>query len=231
MKKGLALKASLASIGIGLFGLGSGAIPIGVSAAERTILAPAPRIDAPAARGPQVAVLAGGCFWGMEAVFSHLKGVQSVVSGYAGGSAADASYARVSSESTRHAEAVRIIYDPAAISYGTLLRVYFSVAHDPTQLNRQGPDIGTSYRSAIFPQNPEQGRVARAYVAQLDKSRVWGAPIMTRIETGRFFRAEASHQDFAFRHPDHGYIRMWDVPKMGALKRTFPALWAEKPSA
>jgi peptide-methionine (S)-S-oxide reductase len=202
----------------------------GTFAAERTLLAPMPTSDVAPAGQRATAVLAGGCFWGMEAVFSHLNGVTSVVSGYAGGSAADATYDKVSTEATRHAEAVRITYDPRRISYATLLRVYFSVAHDPTELNRQGPDRGPSYRSAVFPQSPEQARVARAYIAQLGKSGVWGAPVVTRIESGGFYAAESYHQDFAERNPTHGYIRMWDAPKIAALKKTFPALWRAVPS-
>lgn len=200
-------------------------------AAERTVLVPVSATDAANAAPRATAVLAGGCFWGMEAVFSHVKGVQSVVSGYAGGSATDATYDAVSSETTRHAEAVRIIYDPRQVSYATLLRVYFSVAHDPTQLNRQGPDTGTSYRSAIFPQDAEQRRVAQAYIGQLNAAKSWGKPLVTRIEGGKFFPAEPYHQDFAVRNPNHGYIRMWDAPKVAALQKAFPVLWVAKPSA
>jgi peptide-methionine (S)-S-oxide reductase len=200
-------------------------------AAERTVLVPAATTDAKVTAPRAVAVLAGGCFWGMKAVFSHLKGVQQVSSGYAGGDAASANYNAVSSESTRHAEAIRIIYDPRQISYATLLRVYFSVAHNPTEVNRQGPDNGTSYRSAIFPQDAEQVRVARTYIAQLNAAKSWGAPIATRLESGKFFAAEAYHQNFAFKNPNHGYIRMWDAPKVAALQKTFPTLWSAKPSA
>ncbi len=203
----------------------------GIAAAGRTVIVPMPAVDAAPVGTRAIAVLAGGCFWGMEAVFSHLNGVTAVASGYAGGSAADATYDKVSSETTRHAEAIRVTYDPRKISYATLLRVYFSVAHNPTELNRQGPDSGTSYRSAIFPQTPDQGRVARAYIAQIGKSGVWGAPVVTRIESGGFFPAEAYHQDFAFKNPNHGYIRTWDAPKIAALKNSFPALWVAKPSA
>ncbi len=200
-------------------------------AAERTVLVPAATTDAKTAAPRAVAVLAGGCFWGMEAVFSHLKGVQSVSSGYAGGAATDANYDAVSAERTRHAEAIRVVYDPRQISYATLLRVYFSVAHDPTQLNRQGPDSGASYRSAVFPIDAEQLRVARAYIAQLNAAKSWGKPLATRIESGRFYPAETYHQDFAFKNPNHGYIRMWDAPKVAALQKTFPTLWRAKPSA
>lgn len=207
------------------------AISSGTTAAERTVLVPMPTVDAPPMGSRATAVLAGGCFWGMEAVFSHLNGVVSVTSGYAGGSAADATYDKVVTETTRHAEAIRVTYDPRKISYATLLRVYFSVAHDPTQLNRQGPDSGASYRSAVFPQTPDQARVARAYISQIGKSGVWGAPVVTKIESGQFFPAETYHQDFAFKNPNHGYIRRWDAPKVAALKKTFPALWVAKPSA
>ena len=216
---------------LGAIALSGGLPVIAVAGPERVVVTPMPSADALPVGTRATAVLAGGCFWGMEAVFSHLKGVTSVVSGYAGGAAADANYETVSTERTRHAEAVRIVYDPRRISYATLLRVYFSVAHNPTELNRQGPDTGPSYRSAIFPQNADQVRVARSYIAQVAAAKSWGAPIVTRIETGSFYPAEAEHQDFAFRNPDHGYIRTWDVPKMTALKRTFPALWSDRPSA
>ena len=201
----------------------------GASIAEsaRAVQVPAPKVDAAAAKGMQTALLAGGCFWGMEAVFEHLKGVKSVTSGFAGGEARDASYEAVSTERTGHAEAVRIVFDPAQISYGTLLRVYFSVAHDPTQLNRQGPDTGPSYRSAIFPIGADQDRVARAYLAQLSAAKAWPRPIVTRIERGGFFPAEAYHQNFARRNPNHPYIRINDEPKMTALKAAYPALWRD----
>jgi peptide-methionine (S)-S-oxide reductase len=183
-------------------------------------------IAAPAAAAPlQTAVLAGGCFWGMEAVFEHVKGVTEVVSGYAGGSRADANYSAVSSERTGHAEAVRITYDPDAVSYGKLLQIYFAVAHDPTQLNRQGPDVGPSYRSAIFPQNAGQAAAARAFIAHLGKSGAFRKPIVTRIESGRFFPAEAEHQDFARRNPMHPYILVHDRPKVAALRKRYPAIY------
>ena len=181
----------------------------------------------PAAAGPrtETAVLAGGCFWGMEWVYEHVKGVTNVVSGYAGGSAADASYDKVSSESTRHAEAVRITYDPSQISYGKLLEVYFTVAHDPTQVNRQGPDTGSSYRSAIFPQTAEQQKFASGYIARLNAAHIWSKPVATRIEHGGFYPAEAYHQHFAEKHPYYPYIMVNDRPKISALKRKFPALY------
>jgi len=168
------------------------------------------------------AVLAGGCFWGMEAVFEHVKGVQNIVSGYAGGAACDASYGKVSSERTGHAEAIRISFDPRQVSYAQLLRIYFSVAHDPTQVNRQGPDVGPSYRSAIFPQNPEQRRLAESFVTQLRAAK---KPIATRIEGGPFYPAEASHQDFVRRNPLHPYVVVNDRPKLAKLKRTYPQYW------
>ena len=181
----------------------------------------------PASAAPrtETAVLAGGCFWGMESVFEHVKGVTDVVSGYAGGSPADAHYDKVSSEGTGHAEAVRITYDPSKISYAQLLQVYFTVAHDPTQVNRQGPDVGFSYRSAIFPQTPEQDRFARGYIARLSSSHVWKKPIATKIERGAFYPAEAYHQDFARKHPYFPYIVVNDRPKVQALQRRFPALY------
>lgn len=202
----------------------------GASIAEsaRSVNVPAPKVNAAPTKGLQTAVLAGGCFWGMEAVFEHLKGVKSVTSGYAGGDRASANYDAVSTERTRHAEAIRIQYDPAQISYGTLLRVYFAVAHDPTQLNRQGPDSGPSYRSALFPIGAEQERVARAYLAQLSAAKVYPRPIVTRIEHGGFYPAEDYHQNFAHRNPSHPYIRTWDEPKMVALKAAFPNLWQDR---
>jgi peptide-methionine (S)-S-oxide reductase len=185
-------------------------------------LVPAPTLDVPAGAGLETAVLAGGCFWGLEAVFERVKGVRDVVSGYAGGAATDATYAKVSTERTGHAEVVRITYDPKQVSYGTLLRIYFSVAHDPTQLNRQGPDNGPSYRSAIFPQTVPQVRVANAYIKQLTAARAFSKPIVTRLESGKFYLAERSHQDFMKRNPMHPYILAHDVPKVTALKRMMP---------
>jgi peptide-methionine (S)-S-oxide reductase len=180
----------------------------------------------PAAAAPtQTAVLAGGCFWGMEWVFEHVKGVTNVVSGYAGGTAKDADYDRVSSESTGHAEAVKITYDPDQVSYGKLLEVYFLVAHDPTEVNRQGPDTGPSYRSAIFPQSPEQERFARGYIQRLNAAHIWNKPIATRIEHSGFYPAEAYHQGFAGKHPSYPYIAINDRPKLTALKQKFPALY------
>lgn len=194
--------------------------------AEAVVATPAAAAKANEGKGLKTAVFAGGCFWGMEAVFSHLKGVSSVVSGFEGGKKADAHYETVSTGTTGHAESVRIIYDPSTVRYDQLLQVFFGVASDPTQLNRQYPDSGTQYRNAIVPQSPEQARVAGAYLVQLKALNLWKRPIVTAIEPNRgFFVAEDYHQDFALKNPNHGYIRMWDVPKVEALKRVFPALW------
>lgn len=180
---------------------------------------------AAAAARTDTAVLAGGCFWGMEWVFEHVKGVTTVVSGYAGGSAADASYDKVSTETTHHAEAVRINYDPSQVSYAKLLHIYFTVAHDPTQLNRQGPDSGMSYRSAIFPQNSEQERIARDFIGRVNAAHIWRKPVVTRIEHGAFYAAEAYHQGFAEKHPYYPYILVNDRPKIAALKQKFPTFY------
>ncbi|WP_380872869.1 peptide methionine sulfoxide reductase MsrA [Sphingomonas sp. DBB INV C78] len=199
-------------------------------AAESAVRLPAPAFDPPSAAKSETAVLAGGCFWGVQGVFQRVKGVSSAVSGYAGGSKANAHYEKVGSSTTGHAEAVRITYDPAQISYGKLLQIYFSVVHDPTTLNRQGPDVGTQYRSAITPTTDAQRKVATAYVAQLDKAKAWPRPIVTRIEPNRgFFPAEAYHQDYLTLHPDRFYIRVNDLPKIAALKQAFPTYYRAKP--
>ena len=181
--------------------------------------------SAAAAPKAETAVLAGGCFWGMESVFEHVKGVTNVVSGFAGGAAKDADYEKVSTEGTGHAEAVKITYDPSKVSYAQLLQIYFTVAHDPTEVNRQGPDVGPSYRSAIFPQNPDQARLAKAFIARLGSANVYKAPIATRIESGSFYPAKAYHQDFARKHPSYPYIVVNDRPKVIALQKRFPALY------
>ena len=188
------------------------------------LVAAAVASSAPASASPRLetAVLAGGCFWGMEAVFEHVKGVTSVVSGYAGGSAADASYAKVSSERTGHAEAVRISFDPAKVSYGDLLKIYFTIAHDPTQVNRQGPDIGPSYRSAIFPADSRQKALAERAVAFLKGK---GVKVGTRIESGRFYPAEDYHQDYVRKHPHAAYVVVNDLPKLARLKTSYPGWW------
>jgi peptide-methionine (S)-S-oxide reductase len=184
------------------------------------------KIGAPAAPGEQTAVLAGGCFWGVDAVFKHVRGVSNVVSGYAGGSAATAQYEVVSTGTTGHAEAVQITYDPAQISYGQLLRVFFSVAHDPTELNRQGPDTGTQYRSAIFYATKEQQHTALAYIEQLNTAKVFPAPIVTQVVPLQgFYPAEEYHQNFLARHPTYPYIVFNDLPKLRALQKQFPVAY------
>lgn len=179
-------------------------------------------------KGQETAVLAGGCFWGMEAVFEHLKGVSEVVSGFAGGTSATASYERVSSGNTGHAEAVKITYDPSQISYGQLLKVYFSVAHDPTQLNRQGPDTGTQYRSAIFFENDQQKKVAQAYIKQLNQGKVFSTPIVTTlVPLQGFYAAEDYHQNFIQHNPTYPYVVVHDLPKLAQLKQQFPRLYKQ----
>jgi peptide-methionine (S)-S-oxide reductase len=202
-----------------------------VSAEPATVL-PAPAADtlATGASGPQTVVLAGGCFWGVQAVFQHTKGVIKAVSGYAGGSKETAEYEIVSTGRTSHAESVAVTFDPSVVSYGAILQIYFSVAHDPTELNRQGPDEGTQYRSEIFAQNDEQKRVAEAYVAQLGKASVFKAPIVTKISLGApFYPAEGYHQDYATLHPSNMYIVFNDLPKIENLKRVFPDRYQATP--
>jgi len=200
------------------------------SCAEEARRAPPPLVEARSSGQSETAVLAGGCFWGVQGVFQHVEGVSGAVSGYAGGAAASAHYQSVGGGGTGHAEAVRVTFDPKKIGYGEILQIFFSVAHDPTQLNRQGPDSGAQYRSAIFPTNAEQERVAKAYVAQLDRARVFGAPLATTIEPGKsFYPAEAYHQDYLTHNPESPYIAINDLPKLEALKRHFPELYREKP--
>jgi peptide-methionine (S)-S-oxide reductase len=201
------------------------------STAEEARVVPTPAVDEQAnGKTSEVAVIAGGCFWGVQGVFQHVGGVTSAVSGYAGGEKATAHYEMTSSGSTGHAESVQITFDPRKISYGRILQVYFSVAHDPTELNRQGPDEGTQYRSAIFPINDEQARVAKAYIAQLDSAHVFQAPIVTAMEPGKtFYRAEDYHQDFLAKNPGYPYIVYNDLPKIANLKRLFPALYKPDP--
>jgi peptide-methionine (S)-S-oxide reductase len=192
---------------------------------------PAPAVDATAAAGaPQTAVLAGGCFWGLQGMFEHVKGVTRVVAGYSGGDKSTAHYEMVGTETTGHAESVEITFDPKQITYGQLLRLYFSVAHDPTQLNRQGPDRGPSYRSEIFFANAEQERIARAYVKQLDEAKVFASPIATKIEPLKaFYAAEDYHQDYLIHNPTQPYIVYNDLPKIAALKRIYPQMYREAP--
>jgi peptide-methionine (S)-S-oxide reductase len=192
-------------------------------AAEKPVEAPAAERVAREGAGDKVAIFAGGCFWGVEGVFSHVRGVKSAVSGYHGGSAATADYDTVSSGTTRHAEAVRVVYDPAVVRYDELLQILFSVVADPTLRNRQGPDVGAHYRAALVPLGAEQRAVAAAYLEQMQASGVWARPIVTRIESHRrFYPAEPYHQDFMLKNPRHGYIVRWDAPKVAALKRLYP---------
>jgi peptide-methionine (S)-S-oxide reductase len=200
----------------------------GADALDKAV--PAPLTDEMPTASSETAVLAGGCFWGMQGVFEHVKGVSKVVAGYAGGAKATATYDQVTTETTGHAESIAVTFNPKVVSYGTLLRIYFSVAHDPTELNRQGPDQGTSYRSEVFAGSAEQFRVTRAYVAQLDKTQLFSAPIVTRVELLKgFYQAEDYHQDFLIKNPYHPYIVINDLPKLAALKRVFPALYRETP--
>jgi len=194
--------------------------------AAQGVSLPAPALDVRQAPGPlQTAVLAGGCFWGMEAVFEQVKGVGEVVTGYAGGAQQTATYNQVSGGNTGHAEAIRITYDPAKVTYGQLLQVFFGVAHDPTQLNRQGPDVGPQYRSAIFITDPRQEKVARTYISQLQKAGVYHDPIVTRVEgAAAFYPAEPHHQDFVARNPGNPYVVINDLPKVARFRSQFPAL-------
>jgi peptide-methionine (S)-S-oxide reductase len=204
-------------------------------AAEGGHVIPAPAVDEQAAAGTptatsEIAVLAGGCFWGVQGVFQHVKGVTNAVSGYAGGEQRTAHYQMVGSGTTGHAESVQITFDPAKISYGRILQIYFSVAHDPTQLDLQGPDAGTEYRSAIFPTGAEQARIAKAYIAQLNQARVYNAAIVTKIEPAReFYAAEDYHQDYMTLHPTQPYIVFNDLPKLEDLKRLFPDAYRADP--
>jgi len=198
---------------------------------EPAVALPAPAIDNPKAAGPlQTAVIAGGCFWGVQGVFQHTKGVKRALSGYSGGEKSSADYEKVGSGRTGHAESVQIVFDPKEISYGDILRIYFSVAHDPTELNRQGPDVGTQYRSAIFYGDASQQRIAQAYIDQLQKARAFARPIVTRVDPLKgFYPAEAYHQDFLVRNPTYPYIVINDLPKIANLKRLLPDQYREKP--
>lgn len=213
--------------------LAAAALHVGLtpSAAETARVLPPPAQDEPA--GPETTatvVLAGGCFWGVQGVYQHVQGVLSAVSGYAGGAKETASYDKVTSGRTGHAEAVRITYDPRKVTVGQLLQIYFSVAHDPTQLNRQGPDVGTQYRSTIFPATDQQASLAKSYIDQLDQAKAFPAKIATTIERGRvFYPAEAYHQDYMTLHPRQPYIVMHDLPKVESLQRLFPSAWRADP--
>ena len=200
-------------------------------AAEDAVIIPAPVADVKAADGIQTVVIAGGCFWGVQGVFQHTAGVVNAVSGYAGGNKSTADYSMVSTGTTGHAESVEVKYDPKKISYGKILQIFFSVAHDPTQLNRQGPDSGTQYRSAIFTTNDEQKKVTDAYIAQLNAAKVYKKPIVTKVgPLEGFFPAEAYHQDYLTLHPNQPYIAYNDIPKVENLKKIFADNYIEKPT-
>jgi len=199
-------------------------------AAEKAVKLPPPAQDLHVTAATDTAVFAGGCFWGVQAVFQHTQGVLSAVSGYAGGEKATAQYELVGSGRTGHAESVQVTYDPRQVSFGKLLQIYFSVAHDPTTLNRQGPDSGSQYRSAVFYRDAEQKRVAESYIAQLDAAKVFPAKIVTQVTPlAGFYPAEAYHQDYATLHPDSPYIATFDLPKIANLKATLPQLYRDKP--
>jgi peptide-methionine (S)-S-oxide reductase len=211
--------------------MGAAAMAVAVSGTILAAALPDPAVDAPkaSAKGPATAVFAGGCFWGVEAVFKHVKGVTRATSGYSGGSAKTASYELVGSGITGHAESVEVVYDPSQVSYGQLLKVFFSVAHDPTQLNRQGPDAGTQYRSAIFFANAEQQRIAQTYIAQLQSGKAFSRPIVTEVAPLQgFYPAEAYHQDYLARHPESMYIVINDLPKLAQLKVQWPDLYVAR---
>ncbi|SAI27600.1 methionine sulfoxide reductase A [Bordetella ansorpii] len=226
----LSLLAGSAALAAGIFAWQSPAWSFGMGGEPGVAIA-APMQDVPASSArTETAVFAGGCFWGVQGVFQHVQGVQRVLSGYAGGAADTAQYEMVGSGTTGHAESVQVTYDPSKVSYGALLQIFFSVAHNPTELNRQGPDVGTQYRSAIFPMDAEQKRVAQAYIAQLDGAHAFSRPIATRIEEqAHFYPAEDYHQDFLTEHPSHPYIVINDLPKIGELKRLFPSRYQDKP--
>ena len=201
-----------------------------LSGAEDSVVIPPPALDETTHAQSATAVFAGGCFWGVQGVFQHVKGVKNAVSGYAGGAADTAQYERVSNGNTGHAESVEVTFDPSQVSYGTLLQIYFSVAHNPTELNRQGPDTGTQYRSAIFTKSAEQQRVAQAYIAQLDAAHSFDKPIVTKLETfNGFYPAEEEHQDFLTEHPTYPYIVINDLPKVAQLKQLYPNRYQEQP--
>ncbi|MBN9075079.1 MAG: peptide-methionine (S)-S-oxide reductase [Rhizobiales bacterium 65-79] len=223
---------SLALLSAGIAALCYAGLQLAPSSAgaEETHVVPAPAMDEPAHGGLETAVLAGGCFWGVQGVFQHVVGVASATSGYTGGAADTAHYDMVSTGETGHAESVRIVFDPKTVSYGHLLQIFFSVAHDPTELNRQGPDTGTQYRSAIFPTSAEQAKVAKAYIAQLSGAHAYSSSIVTTIEPGKkFYPAEGYHQNFLTDHPEYPYIVINDLPKIASLKELFPAEYSPKP--
>jgi peptide-methionine (S)-S-oxide reductase len=226
-------KASAAVVGILLVAVVAMGVKFMVFGQVRTERLPAPVLDeAHPATGTgahmETAVFAGGCFWGVQTTYERIKGVEKTWAGYSGGTKETANYGAVSSETTGHAESVKVVFDPAKISYGTLLRVFFSVVHDPTQLNRQGPDVGTSYRSVIFYTTPEQEKVAKAYIAQLDRAKAFPRPIVTQVvPLDAFYEAEEYHQDYAEKNPDNPYIQVCDIPKVHALQAQFPELFQD----
>jgi peptide-methionine (S)-S-oxide reductase len=221
----------LAGVGVVIAGallIGVKTMVFGAEAIRKAPL-PAPTLDAPhATPGRETVVFAGGCFWGVQTVFERVKGVKATTAGYSGGSAATANYSDVSSESTGHAESVKIVFDPSRVSYGTLLRIFFSAVHDPTELNRQGPDVGTSYRSAVFYTTPEQQKITNAYIAQLDDAHAFPKKIVTQVVPLKaFYEGEDYHQDYAEKNPNNPYIQVCDVPKTAALKAQFPELFQD----
>ena len=217
-------------LGLAAAGIISQCSAFSFGGAEKAVIIPPPALDETTQARSETAVFAGGCFWGVQGVFQHVKGVKNAVSGYAGGAANTAQYERVSNGNTGHAESVEVAFDPAQVSYGTLLQIYFSVAHNPTELNRQGPDSGTQYRSAIFTKNAEQQRVAQAYITQLDAAHVFDKPIVTKLETfNGFYPAEEEHQDFLTEHPTYPYIVINDLPKVAQLKQLYPDRYQEQP--
>jgi peptide-methionine (S)-S-oxide reductase len=217
----------IAAVSVGLYG----GVPTAALAAEAAVVIPAPVLDNPKGSAPvQTAILAGGCFWGVQGVYQHVRGVQKVLSGYSGGAKATAEYEVVSRGGTGHAESVEIRFDPKELSYGEILQIYFSVTHDPTQLDRQGPDTGTQYRSNIFYVDESQKRVAQAYIAQLEKAKAFGRAIVTRVDPlSAFYPAEGYHQDFLIKNPTYPYIVINDLPKIENLKKMFPARYRERP--
>ncbi|MBW6420816.1 peptide-methionine (S)-S-oxide reductase MsrA [Rhizobium sp. XQZ8] len=214
-----------------LFAVAGIVLGASAAAAEEGIVIPAPTVDEkPGSAATETAVFAGGCFWGVQGVFQHVEGVKNAVSGYAGGAKDTAQYEQVGYGKTGHAESVKVSYDPKKVTYGRLLQIYFSVAHNPTELNRQGPDVGTQYRSAVFPTNEDQGKIAKAYIDQLDKAKVYKEKIVTTIEPGKaFYPAEGYHQDFLTNNPTYPYIVYNDLPKIENLKGIFPNEYREKP--
>jgi peptide-methionine (S)-S-oxide reductase len=225
------LTSLLARLAVGLLALPLlGAIIFGLARADEARPLPPPAVDERGSASSETVVLAGGCFWGMQGVFEHVKGVTKVMAGYSGGEKGTAEYETVSTGNTGHAESVQIVFDPRQVSFGELLRIYFSAAHDPTQLNQQGPDEGTQYRSEIFFTSPMQEKVARAYIAQLGKAHAFPAAIVTRMEAAKgFYPAEGYHQDYLIHHPESLYIQVNDLPKIGRLKQFYPQLYRDAP--